>query len=309
MSITTIDHDGALELVQMNEAIDAVRSAFVDFEADSFEMPTRIPLADRQFLFMPTYHRPSGSAVIKSLSLNFDRTPPIAGTVTLVELSHDKSLIIDAEAVTVLRTGAASGVATDLLAPRHASRLAMFGAGAQAYYQVQAVNAVRPLTAVKVVDLDVTRAERLVARLKTLLPDADISVEPDSDKALSDAEIVNCATTSRQALFSIDSLPQEVHVNAIGAFKPGMRELPDELFAAATVVVDDRASVLAEAGEIIDAVAAGAVAAEDLTPLGLALQQPPSRSSWTVFKSVGIAAQDWAIANLLARVKDTPRPQ
>lgn len=302
MSITTVDHDGVLELIQMKDAIDAVRSAFIDFESDSFEMPTRIPLADRQFLFMPTYHRPTGSAVIKSLSLNFDRTPPIAGTVTLVELSHDNSLILDAEAVTVLRTGAASGVATDLLAPRQASRLAMFGAGAQAYHQVQAVNAVRPLTAVKVVNLDATRAERLVTRLKTLLPDADISVEPDSTKALADAEIVNCATTSRKALFSIDALPQEVHVNAIGAFKPGMRELPDELFAAATVVVDDPASVLAEAGEIIDAVAAGAIAAKDLAPLGLALQQPPRRSSWTVFKSVGIAAQDWAIAHLAAQV-------
>ncbi len=301
MPFRTIDYDGVFELVQMKDAIDAVRRAFVDFESGMFEMPTRIALGGSQVLIMPTYHRPTGSAVIKSLSLNFDRTPPIAGAVLWIELSDANGLIIDAEAITALRTGAAVGVATDLLAPPEASRLAMFGAGAQAYFQVQAVNVVRPLTHVKVVDLDPLRAERLLARLEILLPSTSVSVELDGNKALIDAEIVNCATTSLRALFSIDSLPPKVHVNAIGAFKPGMRELPDELFAAATVVVDDPASVLAEAGEIIEAVASGILAASHLVPLGLALQQPPNHTPWTVFKSVGIAVQDWAVAHLVAQ--------
>jgi ornithine cyclodeaminase len=297
----TVDNHTVFGLVEMSDAIEAVRDAFVDFELGAFEMPTRLSLGGSQFLVMPTYHRPTGSAVVKSLSLNFARTPPISGTVTWVELSTVNGLVIEAEAVTALRTGAAVGVATDLLAAADASRLAMFGAGAQAYYQVQAVNAVRPLTQVKVVDLDPVRAENLVVGLKAMLPHAAIRVVGDSAEALIDADIVNCATTARRPLFSIDSLSATVHVNAIGAFKPGMRELPNELLAAATVFVDDQASVLSEAGEIIEAVGSGVVNADDLVPIGRALRQSPHRSPRTVFKSVGIAAQDWAIAHLVAQ--------
>jgi ornithine cyclodeaminase len=300
MQLKTVDNQTVLSLVGMSDAIEAVRSAFIDFELGEFEMATRLSLGESQFLVMPAYHRPTGSAVVKSLSLNFNRNPPISGTVTWVELSSTDNLVIEAEAVTALRTGAAAGVATDLLAPADASRLAMFGAGAQAYYQVQAVNAVRPLTQVKVIDLDPVRAERLAASLKESLPDAAIRVEVDSAEALVDAEIVNCATTARSALFSIDRLPADVHVNAIGAFKPSMRELPNDLLAAATVYVDDRASVLAEAGDIIEAVGSGTVRAENLNPIGRSLRETFQRSPMTVFKSVGIAAQDWAIAHLVA---------
>ncbi len=297
----TVDSDTVFGLVEMPDAIEAVRSAFVDFELGEFEMPTRLSLGESRFLVMPTYHRPTGSAVVKSLSLNFDRTPPISGTVTWVELATVNNLVIEAEAVTALRTGAAVGVATDLLAAPDASRLAMFGAGAQAYYQVQAVHAVRPLTQVKVVDLDPVRADNLVASLKTLLPDAAVRVAADGADALADADIVNCATTARSPLFSIDALAPSAHVNAIGAFKPGMRELPNELLAAATVFVDDQASVLAEAGDVIEAVGSGFVNADDLVPIGRALRQSPRRAARTVFKSVGIAAQDWAVAHLVAR--------
>jgi ornithine cyclodeaminase/alanine dehydrogenase-like protein (mu-crystallin family) len=300
MRLRTVDHDVVHGLVDMNDAIGAVRDAFVDFEHDRFEMPPRVPLGDSQFLFMPTHHRLTGSAVIKALSVNFERVPSITGTVTWVELSHPNSLIIDAEAVTALRTGAAVGVATELMAPVDATRLVMIGAGAQAFYQVIAVNTVRQLTQVTVVDLDQSRAERLVLQLQDAIPNATISVERDVPRALLEAEIVNCATTSRRQLFQAADLAPTVHVNAIGAFKPGMRELPDDLLAQATVVVDDRASAMSEAGEIIDAVAAGSIREEDLVLIGQLLGRPFTRTPRTVFKSVGIAAQDWAIAHLVA---------
>ena len=300
MRLETVDHDEVLALVGMTDAIDAVRRAYIDVERGHFEMPARLPLAEGQFLFMPTHHRPSGSAVVKALSLNFERVPPIAGSVIWIELSRADSLVIDAEAVTVLRTGAAVGVATDLMAPAQASRLAMFGAGAQALHQVQAVNAVRPLDHVTVVDLDRSRAELLVTRLRRALPDASVSVESDNERALDGAQIVNCATTSREALFSLDALLPTVHVNAIGAFRPGMRELPDDLLARSTVVVDDPSAAMSEAGEIIAAVASGVLTEQQLLPIGRALESGFERTPLTVFKSVGIAAQDWAIAQLVA---------
>ncbi|MBP2328844.1 ornithine cyclodeaminase/alanine dehydrogenase-like protein (mu-crystallin family) [Kibdelosporangium banguiense] len=95
-------------------------------------------------------------------------------------------------------------------------------------------------------------------------------------------------------------LPARVHINAIGAFRPTMRELPDDLLAEATVVIDDRAAILDESGEILHALSSGAIVADDLIVLGEALSHPPARRDRTVFKTVGVAAQDWALARVLA---------
>jgi ornithine cyclodeaminase len=102
-----------------------------------------------------------------------------------------------------------------------------------------------------------------------------------------------------------------VHVNAIGAYRPAMRELPDELLADAAVVVDDRAAVLEESGEVIHALEAGVISVDDLTELGPALASAaarPRRPGRTAFKTVGIAPQDWAIAALLAERCLVPGP-
>ncbi len=114
------------------------------------------------------------------------------------------------------------------------------------------------------------------------------------------ADVVCCATTAREPLFSLDALPEQVHVNAIGSFRPTMRELPDELLGGGLVVVDDRAAVLEESGEILHALAAGAITADDLVELGVALTEGVDRTPRTSFKSVGVAVQDWAVAQRLA---------
>jgi ornithine cyclodeaminase/alanine dehydrogenase-like protein (mu-crystallin family) len=297
---------GAREIraaVPMAEAIDAVRDAFADFAAGAFEMPTRTALRDGQFLVMPVHHRPTASAMIKSLSLNFERRPAIAGTVVWSETGRLDHLIADAGAVTALRTGAIVGVATDLLAPPEAGRLTLIGAGAQAAGQVRAVHSVRPLRRLTVVDRHPDRVEALLAELKPDLGDAEFRTATDADEAVRDAEIICCATTATEPLFAENSLPERVHVNAIGAYRPTMRELPDELLASATVVIDELAAILEESGEIIHALDAGAVTRDDLTELGAALTGglPARNAPRTVFKTVGVAVQDWAIAHVLAR--------
>jgi ornithine cyclodeaminase len=112
---------------------------------------------------------------------------------------------------------------------------------------------------------------------------------------------VCCATTAREPLFAAADLPERVHVNAIGSFRPSMRELPDDLLACGSVVVDDREAILVESGEILHAVATGALVADSLVELGDALGRDVELLPRTVFKSVGVAVQDWAIAQLLAR--------
>jgi ornithine cyclodeaminase len=119
--------------------------------------------------------------------------------------------------------------------------------------------------------------------------------------ALTGADVVCCATTAREPLFPLDALPEQVHVNAIGAFRPTMRELPDELLGDGLVVIDEREAILEESGEILHAIAAGAMNSGEMVELGVALTEGIHRTPRTSFKSVGVAVQDWAVANLLAR--------
>jgi ornithine cyclodeaminase len=292
--------------VPMRDAIDAVRDGFRRLARGEFEMPTRTALGDGQFLVMSAHHIPTGTAMVKTLSLNFagTRQPAIVGTITWSDLVRADQLIADAAAVTALRTGAASGVATDLLAAPDASNLVMIGAGAQAADQVRAVHAVRPITDVTIVARSGERAEQLAAALRTELDGVDVGVDLDISTAVGSADIVCCATTATEPLFSIGALKTDVHVNAIGSFRPSMRELSDELLTdCGTVFIDQHDAILEESGEILHALSTGAITTTALVEIGTALLSGPpgvERPRRTVFKSVGVAMQDWAIADLLA---------
>lgn len=301
MKIISLNDREVRNAVSMPEAIDAVRRSFVGLEGGEFEMPSRTALRDGQFLVMSAHHRPTQSAMVKTLSVNFHRVPAITGTVVWSALGRLDHLVADAGAVTTLRTGAVVGVATDLLAAPDADRLTLIGAGGQAPDQVRGVHTVRPLRQLTIVDTSASRAQALATALTAELDGTDIRTATDPSRAVSDAHIVCCATPATRPLFPVSALPAQVHVNAIGAFRPAMRELPDELLADSTVVVDELRAALEESGEIVHALQAGAIAQTDLIELGAALASVPSgRSKRTVFKSVGLAVQDWAIAQLLA---------
>ncbi|WP_017624191.1 ornithine cyclodeaminase family protein [Nocardiopsis chromatogenes] len=301
MTAIMLDERDVRAAVTMPEAVAAVRQAFTDLAAGAFEMPVRTVLDDGRFLVMPVHHRPTSSAMIKTLSLNFDRTPAIGGTVVWSELHSLDRVVADAGAVTALRTGAVVGAATDLLADPGADELVLIGAGGQAADQVRAVHAVRPLRRLTVVATASESARALVDRLRPELDGVRLDTASDARAAVGGAPMVCCATTSTAPLFAADDLPERVHVNAIGAFRPTMRELPDGLLGGADVVIDEREAVLEESGEVIHALESGAITEADLRELGPALAKGEGgRGPRTVFKSVGVAVQDWAIAHLLA---------
>ncbi|MGH3169995.1 MAG: ornithine cyclodeaminase family protein [Trebonia sp.] len=303
MQVVTVGPEEVRAAVPMTAAMQAVRDSFLALARGEFELPPRTALRDGSFLVMSAHHRPTASAMIKTLSLNFGgRDPAIAGTVLWSELGHAVHLVADAAEVTRIRTGAAVGVATDLMAPPWARTCTIIGAGGQAADQVRGVHTARPLTGVTVVDHRQRRAEALAGLLAAELPDTAVSVGTDAEKAVDGADIVCCATTATSPLFRLGALSPAVHVNAIGAYRPTMRELPDELLADAFVVVDQRAAVLEESGEIIHATRSGVITEADLTELGTALNTGlPRRTGRTTFKTVGLASQDWAVATLLAR--------
>lgn len=286
--------------VPMADAVRAVRDAFRDVGAGRFEAPVRQALNDGTVLIMTAYHRPTRTSVVKTLTFNLDRDPSLSGTVSWYELDRPDVLTADAQVMTTLRTGAIAGVATDLLASAGAGDMALVGAGALGPDQVRAVHTVRPLRTLTIYDLDAAKAAALAERLGPELNGTRIRVAGGVHDAVADADIVTCATTSKRPLFETAWLRPDVHINAIGAFRPDMHELPADLLTEAQLVVDNAAACLEESGEIIDAVNAGLLDRDTLTELPAIVATPPNRAPRTVFKTVGISAQDWAIAARLA---------
>ena len=193
--------------------------------------------------------------------------------------------VVDGPTVTAIRTGAVAGLATKLLARPDSGTLAMLGAGAMGFDQVAAIRAVRPIERVLVWSRSVEKARALAERVGGE-PVADVSA------AVAEADVISCATPATTPLFDADLVRPGTHVNAVGAFTPEMAELAPGLLDRAFVVVDDIAAAAAEAGDLIQA---GRVPDTTLRAL-LEGTAPRVEADVTVFKSVGIAAQDVAAA-------------
>ncbi len=199
--------------------------------------------------------------------------------------------LFDAAALTAVRTAAVSALAVDRLAPPHAARLVVFGAGPQARAHLEALAAVRPLVAVGIVTRSPATAPAMVAHARRL----GLAASAAGPEAVATADIVACCTTAREPLFDSARLPPDATVVAVGSHEPDARELETALVRRSTVVVESRASG-ATAGEIVLAERDGAdVVAGDLTDLvaGRVAAQPGRPR---VFKSVGEAWEDLVIA-------------
>lgn len=314
----SVDGARTAELLDPDRAIAAVRAGFLALHRGTVAMPTRLqlPAGSGTLLCMPATCAALGAGVVKVVSVHPDNParglPTILGVVVLVDgHTGEVRMACDAAALTAIRTGAASGVATDVLARRDAEVLTIIGAGAQAPHQVRAVAAVRPLREVRIVNRTRARAEQLAARLATELPEVRVAVWEEVAAAVATSDIVCTATSSPTPVLPADAVPPGCHLNAIGSFRPDMRELPRELLARARVVVDAIDAALSEAGEIIDALDAGVLRREDLVELGAVLAGDAAGRTTddeiTVFDSCGLAVQDlYAAAALWERLRDGP---
>ena len=303
MSAAIMTGDEIRRAVSVKEAVAAVRDAFVALSRGEFEMPARDVLGDGRFFVMAAHHSPTSSMVVKTLSANFEgRVPAIVGTVMWYDRDRLTPLLAEAGTITSMRTGAASAVATDLLARSDASTLTVIGCGGQAADQIRAACSVRSIAELTLVDRAAGRAEGLADRMRQEFPSLKVRTETDTAVGVAGADIVCCATTSLQPLFVVDDLRADVHVNAIGAFRPSMRELPDDLLSdAAQVYVDHKHAVMEESGEVVSALASGAITESSLVDIGTAVTDLRGRPSGrTVFKTVGVAAEDWALMRCLA---------
>ncbi len=294
----------------MREAIEAMRAAFIAFSEGRAHIPQRlsisIPEQEGITLVMPGYVPPDalGLKVVSVFPRNPARgLPTLSALVVMLDPETGApAALLDGAFLTAWRTGAASGLATDLLARPDAESLALIGAGAQARTQLRAVAAVRSLRRVRVYSRTPARAQALIEELRGQegIPE-DIAVAPTPEAAVAEADIVCTATNSSVPVFDGRALQPGTHINAIGSFTLEMRELDEETFRrAARVVVDSRAAALAEAGEVVWAIRQGILREADLVELGeIAAGRRPGRErpeEITLFKSVGLAVQDLVAA-------------
>jgi ornithine cyclodeaminase/alanine dehydrogenase-like protein (mu-crystallin family) len=297
----------------MSEAIEAMRVAFRALQAGQAQMPQRLAVhlsAEGVALLMPsllqTFEQHAfGLKVITVMPRNPSQNMPRSyASVLLLDASTGKTLaILEGGWLTAMRTGAVSGLATDLLARKDANILALFGAGAQAPTQVLAIHTVRPLSEVRVVNRSDEHYFQLVTTLQEVLGSScpPIHRATSAHEALAGAALVACATASSAPLFQWSDVSPGTHINAIGAFTPEMCEVDPETLGHARIVVDSREAVMTEAGDLLQALAANQIRGpESWLELGelVTSPQPVRRSDdqITFFKSVGVAVQDVAVA-------------
>ena len=288
----------------MPGAIEAMRSAFAQLSSGEAVVPDRIAVSTEGgiSLFMPGYLPREGHLAAKVVSVYAENRssglPVIQGVVLVLDSQTGMPVaLMNGAFLTALRTGAAGGLATELLAVEDASALAVFGAGPQARTQIEAVRAVRPIQEVRLVSRPAEGARVLARELEGV----DVEVFEDPAEAVDGAQVIVTATDSREPVFPGGAIRKGVHVNAIGAFTPEMAEVDGDLVARAKVVVDLRATVMAEAGDLVQAIKAGVFSLESIhAELGEVVNGDrsgrESPEEITLFKSVGNAAQDVAVA-------------
>lgn len=306
-SVTDVDR-----ALPMAEAIEGMKAGYVLLSAGQAQVPLRTPLSVSSAdvtLVMP-FHAPGralGLKLVSVFSSNADRgLPLIHSMVMAVDTETGAPLaLIEGSSLTAIRTGAASGAATDVLARPDAKTVAIFGAGVQARRQLEAVCTARAIERVFVYSL--TGAEAFAAEVAGRGPvPADVTVAADPRAAVAEADVICAATTSRTPVYDGRDLKPGAHVNGIGSYRPEMQEIDVETVRRARVVVDSVEAVLAEAGDLIVPLSAGLIDRDHIsTELGQVIAgQKPGRTSpdqITFFKSVGVAVQDAMAAAIVLR--------
>jgi alanine dehydrogenase len=299
----------------MEAAIEAMKEAFAALSDGRAEMPIRaqlsIPPYEAMGLFMPAYvqsEETEGMAVKAVMVYPGNPSlglPLIHAAVLVMDAKTGRSeALLEGGALTAIRTGAAAGAATDLLARADCHVAAIFGAGVQARTQLEAICTVRPIETAWIYTPDAAEVEAFIDEMagKNLIPSALHRAE-NPTQALKDADIICTATTSSTPVFADADLKPGAHINGIGSFTPAMQEIPEETVIRALVVVDSREASMEEAGDLIQPIEAGLITVDHIhAELGqIVLGRQTGRSSSeqiTFFKSVGIAVQDVMAAQL-----------
>lgn len=206
---------------------------------------------------------------------------------------------VAASYLTELRTGAMSGIATDMLARKDASVLGVIGTGRMAVQQVFGVLSVRDIEKIILFNHHPEKAEYFKDKIRGLTVTCDIEIASNVNTLTKACDIIITATPSREAVFDDTYLKEGVHINGIGAFMPSTKELNvDTIGRAKYVVVDYKKGVESSAGGFIEAVKQDKFKFENMIQLNDAIEMSFDRNEKdiTIFKSIGASLYDMAVA-------------
>ena len=281
-------------LLRMQEVIPAMERALADFSSGKVVQPMRVmlPVAEHQgFLgVMPAYTGTTLGTKLVAFYPHNTGVPTHHATILLFKPETGEPLVtMDGRLITEVRTAAVSAVATDRLAKSDASVLGIIGSGVQARSHLEALRLVRDFGEVRVWS---PRRSSEFAR------EHSVHAAASAEEAVEGAEVVVVATTSPHPVLCGEWLSPGVHINAVGAPRPDWRELDDEVLQRARVYVDSREAALKESGDVI---AAGKIFAEIGEVVAGTREGRQSTEEVTLFKSLGLAVEDVATAELVYR--------
>lgn len=309
-----LEADDVRRALPMAEAIAGMGVAFGQLGRGQAILPlrSRLETAEGVTLFMPAYLAESQNLAVKIVSVfpgNPGRGEPMIYATVVVLDSHTGRImaLLEGASLTAIRTGAVSGLATQLLSRPESSSVAIIGSGVQARTQLEAVCTVRPIQQVWVYSPNSAHAHQFAAEMagRGTIP-ATITVAANATEAVQEADIICTATNATTPVFPGRALKAGSHINAVGSYTPTMQEIDSETISRAHLFVDSRESVWAEAGDLIIPLQAGLISRDHIqAELGqVIIGQHPGRTNptqITCFKSCGLAIQDGIAAGIVLR--------
>ena len=288
-----LDEPAVQRRLHYEELIPAIAQALAALSARRVVQPVRtvLPIAQHQGFFgvMPAYADSLGAKLVTFYPKNVGIHTHHALIVMFKPETGEPRAVLDGRLITEMRTAAASAVATQLLARKDASVLAIIGSGVQAKSHLAALRHVRPFKDVRVWSPRNAPAFAQRHGVKAVASAAD---------AVRGADVVVVAVNATTPVLQGRWLSPGTHVNAIGATRPEWRELDDDVVTTARIFVDSREAALRESGDVI-------AANKEVTEIGAVVAgvEPGRRSAEeiTLFKSVGVAVEDVAAAALVLR--------
>jgi ornithine cyclodeaminase len=300
--------------ITMPQAIEAMREAFAALSTNRAHVPLRtaLPTPSGTNLFMPAYIDGAPFSAVKVVSVYPNNArfglPIVQANVLVLDAESGQArALVDGTYLTALRTGAGSGLATDLLARPDATVLGVIGAGTQARTQIEAICAVRPIREIRIYSRH--GAQACAAELAARYPSLIVRAAASAAEALRGADVLVAATTSSTPVIRAEHVSPGAHINGIGSYTPAMQEVAADVVAQARIVVDSREGCMAEAGDILIPMREGLLTEASIyAEIGeIAARLKPGRASdqeITFFKSVGNAVQDAAVAARVVTVAE-----
>lgn len=322
MKILILSHEEVVKLLPMKDCIGVMREALIALAAGQVHQPLRTiirpPDATGLMGLMPSYISGGRAAFGLKAICVFPGNPALGkdahqGAVLLFSAdTGELQAMMNASAITAIRTAAVSAVATDLLAREDASQLAIIGKGVQARSHLAAMAQVRSLERCRIVSRQLSNAKAFAEEFKGNFA-FPLEAVATVAEAVAGADLIVTTTTATEPIVKREWIAPGAHLNLVGASTPNAREVDSATMAAASVYVDRRESAMNEAGDYLFAVRDGAIKADHIRgEIGELLhQEKPGRTSpeeITLFKSLGLAIEDLAAAEYLYRkAKDLNR--